>query len=234
MGKVELIISINVYQKPEYLQNQIDNINQFVKVNKVIILNCNEFMYNEIYNINIPNTIINPIPLNKTTNHGSLTQGIVSNMRLAFENYDFEYFLVLCSRDFFYNELKDVSELKKHDNFLGRPIEKRKDYETDVWWYPYFRKSTKFFKFIESKQLFFSHSAHEGLCLTKESCEYILEFMNSNREIELDLYSVNHPAEEFGLQTLAVNSKTGTFYYIGNGVEDMGSSPIKFTQKRAR
>jgi hypothetical protein len=232
--KFDLVISINVHEKPDYFLEQLQNINKFVNVNKKIILNCNDYMYNELLSKELENTIINPTTINKSTFHGSLTQGIISNMNYALNNFDFEYFLVMSSREFFYNSLTEISEIKKHENFLGAPIKKRKDYETNEWWYPSIRNETKLFKFLQNNEMYFSASAHEGMCFTEETCQYIINFMRSNPEIEIDTYEVNLCVEEFACQSMAVNSKTGTYYYLGNGCCGEPISPNKLTYKRHR
>ena len=55
-----------------------------------------------------------PESINKKTFHGSLTHGIVCNMSHALNNYQFDYFLVISSREFFYRTLNDTSEIEKH------------------------------------------------------------------------------------------------------------------------
>jgi hypothetical protein len=232
--KIDLIVSINVHEKPEYFQTQIININDHIKVEKKIILNVNEYMHNELIQKEFHDTIVNPTIINKRTYHGSLTHGIISNMKLALEQFDFEYFLVMSSREFFYNPLNDVNEIKNHEDFLGQPISKRKDYNTNEWVFPKFRRDTKFFKFIEKNEMYFSNSAHEGVCFTKETCEYIVSFMSENPEIETDTYTAENCLEEFVCQSLAINSKTGTFYYIGNGCCGEPINPNKLTLKKGR
>lgn len=235
--KFELIISINVHEKPDYLVNQINNINEFVSINKKIILNCNDYMYECLKDLNIANTIINPVPLNKKHRHGTLTQGIISNMRLAYDNFDFEYFLVMSSREFFYNHLNSVSEILNHDaNSIGYINTKRKDYESGDWAFWFLKETCKFFKYLKDNNMFFTYSAHEGVCFTKESCQYILNFVSQNPEITSFVFNEDFNYEEFYCQSLSVNSNTGTFYYIGNGccTEHYPVSPDKLTYKKRR
>ena len=112
--KTDIIISINVHEKPEYLLNQIENINKHVKLNKKIILNCNDYMLKEMSARNIPDVEVFPEAINKKPFHGSLTHGIVCNMSHAINNYEFDYFLVLSSREFFYKDLNDASEIERN------------------------------------------------------------------------------------------------------------------------
>ena len=112
--KYDIVISINVHENLEYLLEQIKNINKFVLLKKKIILNCNDFMLEHMKNISIPDVEVFPEPLNKKTFHGSLTHGIACNMSHALNNYEFDYFLVMSSRDVFYNVLGDTSQIENH------------------------------------------------------------------------------------------------------------------------
>ena len=115
--KYDIIISINVHEKPEYLLNQIKNIQEYVPLKKKIILNCNDYMLNEFKDRDIQDVEVYPKSLSKRTFHGSLTHGIVRNMSHAVNNYDFDYFLVMSSREFFYNNLNDVRKIE--DNIIN-------------------------------------------------------------------------------------------------------------------
>ena len=110
--KSDLVISINVHEKPKYLLNQVENINEYVSLSKKILLNCNEFMLEQMSDN--PDVNVFPEPLSKRPFHGSLTHGIACNMSYALENYDFEYFLVLSSREFFYRKLESTSQILEH------------------------------------------------------------------------------------------------------------------------
>jgi hypothetical protein len=44
----DIIISINVHHKPSFHFDQLNNIKAFVKLEYVVILNCNKYMYNEL------------------------------------------------------------------------------------------------------------------------------------------------------------------------------------------
>jgi hypothetical protein len=112
--KYDIIISINVHNNPEYLLKQIENINEFVPLKKRIILNCNDFMFDHMKNLSIPDVEIFPEPLNKKTFHGSLTHGVACNMSHALNTHEFDYFLVMSSRDVFYRVLDDTSQIEKH------------------------------------------------------------------------------------------------------------------------
>lgn len=114
--KYELVISINVFQKPTFLLKQLENIKNFIISNYCVILNCNEFMFNELKKFNFSeNIFIHPIPINKSRFHGSLINGIISNMKFALENFIFNQFIILSGRTLFYNQisLENLINLQK-------------------------------------------------------------------------------------------------------------------------
>jgi hypothetical protein len=250
----DIVVSINVHEKPEYLFNQLDNINQYIKFKKfIIILNCNDFMFNELsFKKNIllsKNAIVNPIPINKKTFTGSLTHGIVSNIKYALDNFDFRYFLILSSREFFTKVISIDNDIEKHKitqhyiiktgNITSNILYKLDDYNVNDWWWPKF-KNTKLFNYIKNNKLYFSLSPHESLCFKKTSCEYIVNFLNKNHDIEEDLYNFDGCVEEFSIQSICCNYEP--FYHIGNCIWNLSSWNInlrksddtKYTVKRSR
>lgn len=261
--KYEMIISINVHDNVEYLLKQIENINEFVSLRKRIILNCNDFMFECVKNISIPDVEVFPEPLNKKTFHGSLTHGIVCNMSHAINNYEFDYFLVMSSREFFYRFLTDTSKIENHiinkntcqvgsvdfrlPNFYreGNYCNTYGDHVSwlgatdnsdlvNMWWWPKF-SGTKLYNYIKNNNMSFAHSMHEGMCFRHDGCEYILDFFQQNEDIMYDLFEYDACVEEFALQSIASNYKG--FYYLGNGCDTKSLDEVditKFTYKRSR
>lgn len=228
--KYDIIISINVHNKPEYLLKQIENINEFVLLKKKIILNCNDFMFEYMKNVSIPDVEVFPEPLNKRTFHGSLTKGIVSNMKFSLDNYNFKYFLVMSSREFFYRILDNLDELTTniHNHTTS------KDYSVTNWSWPEFKR-TKLFQYLQKNNLTYSSSAHEGMCFTNDSCKYIINFLDNNLGIADDLFNFNWCVEEFAIQSICSNYSQ--YYYIGNGCETKSINQVdtnRYTHKRVR
>ena len=117
METTQIIFSINVHENIEFLIKQIKNINDFVSLDYIIILNANKLMYNKISNCKFINSqenniILYPKYLDKRRYHGSLTEGIYNNMKYALNNYNFKYFIVLSSRNLFYNHLNNTEKIK--------------------------------------------------------------------------------------------------------------------------
>jgi hypothetical protein len=229
-----IVISINVHEKPEYLFDQLDNINQYIKLKKfIIILNCNDFMFNELSlkkNILLSkNAIVNPIPINKRTHNGSLFKGIVSNMKYAVNHFDFDYFLIMSSREFFYKPLENYQDIESN-----KWSNKSNDYHRNDWFWPKNRK-TKLLEYIINNKLYFDGSPHEGICFNKNGCVIIIDFLNKHSIIENDLYNFTNPVEEYALQTICCNFES--FYYLGNGCYDTPlekTDKNKFTLKKPR
>ena len=86
----KIIISINVHENVNFLFKQLNNIEEYVKIPYAVILNCNNYMYenlkdnNEINKMN--NIFLNEKYFNKKRFHGSLTKGICYNMEYALKN----------------------------------------------------------------------------------------------------------------------------------------------------
>jgi hypothetical protein len=88
--KTTIVFSINVHENVKFLQKQIEDIEANVLLDFVVLINANEFMYNEIIN-NKPLMAkaakafieLYPEPINKIHNHGTLTKGIYLNMEYS-------------------------------------------------------------------------------------------------------------------------------------------------------
>lgn len=68
----------------------------------------NEIKYSELITEAIAaklNIVLYPWYVEKIHNHDTLTMGIYLNLEYAVNNYIFEYFIVLLSRNLFYNKL---------------------------------------------------------------------------------------------------------------------------------
>lgn len=221
MIETDIIFSINVHEKKNFLIKQLKNISEYVKLNYIIIINPNDYMYNELLNCEFiksqKNIIINPDYLNKKYAHGSLTKGIYLNMYYASINYNFKYFIILSSRNLFYNQLNNLENINIS---CSRPLNTSIKYENlkkNSWHWPSFTK-TELGNYVIKNNLLFSGSAHEGLTFNYDSCIKIINFLDNNNNIKENLFNWDKCVEEFALQTICVNF-SGEYYYIGNGVQ---------------
>lgn len=211
----DCIISINVHEKIPFLLKQLQNIKDNLSCKYAVILNCNEFMFNECNNNALPEDVyVHPVPLEKRTYHGSLTQGIYNNMTYAVENFTFDFFIVTSSRSMFDNNMKldDLKKLKTLHSVEKIPY--NEDHYKD-WWWPLF-STTLLFKYYKENNLGMRSCAHEGLMFTESGCKIIVSFLENHTEIKDDLFQCGACIEEFALQTIAVN-EGDTYFYIGNG-----------------
>lgn len=247
----DVIISINIHEKFDFLKKQLDNIRDNVKCNYAVILNCNQNMFNECNNnkdMLAENIYVHPETLEKRRMHGSLAHGIYNNMMYALDNFTFEYFIVSSSRNLFDNdmELKDLQKLVKPSKSMhidedahlddGKLFNEIKD----TWHWPSIRKSLLAKYYIDTNQKFYS-SAHEGLVITINGCRQIIFFLENNQEIKSDLFQFKSCIEEFALQTISMNMGEPV-YYIGNGCctegpidkNDPSSDILKFMYKIKR
>ena len=242
--KTDFIISINVHEKVNFLLKQIDNIKNYIS-NYYIILNCNQFMYDELKNIILPfNVIVNSEIIQKHRFHGTLTKGIYSNIMYADEKFEFLYFIVLSSRNLFYNKLNiDFLNLNYP---LGNDI--NKSYENvytkegpNIWHWPSFI-NTELANYYMSKNYNLYGSAHEGLVFHYNVIYNIINFLEKNIAIKNNLFNFTNCVEEFGLQTIAnneinSNNNYSGYIYIGHGSETsivIPTDPNLFVYKTIR
>ena len=239
----DLIISINIHEKKNFLLEQIKNIKYFTKSisNILIIYNCNEYMFNEICDVsdNKITIIRNPEIINKKRFHGSLTQGIFSNLKYVVKNnISFQYFLVMSSRNILINNIS-LDSIKENMIFTKNNIEnlnksQRKFYynrnydtyqicdgttpgpwigPTHYWFYNYIEYTSKLW-FKEFKQFdFIIGGKHEALCFPYKVIHNIYNYLNKNFLVEQDIYTTNHCAEEIAPQTLAYYCKEDGISY---------------------
>lgn len=214
----DIVFSINVHEKINFLIKQINNIETYVLLNFIIIINANNYMYNKISNSDFfktkNNIILNKNYLNKKRFHGSLTKGIFLNMDYSIKNYHFKYFIILSSRNLFYNYLNDknINNLVKINN---KYIYKHKELPKKTWHWHSFLK-TQLGKYIIENDLFFTFSAHEGLTFDNSACKNIISFLNNHENIRENLFNWKHCVEEFALQSICINL-SHDFYDIGTG-----------------
>jgi hypothetical protein len=206
MISVKKIISINIFEKPEFFKKQIENIKRFIKKDYLIIVNCNDYMFNELKKEKLNNVIINPNVINKKRYHGSLTQGIYSNMKYCINNnIQFSYFIILSSRVFFYNELNNLDDFYRNNKDEDDcRIKDKKEIDYNTWHWPAFKK-TLLFSYFKKNHNKIARSLHEGLVFNFNVCKNIIHYLESFPDIRKDLFNFNACVEEFALQTIGVN-----------------------------
>jgi hypothetical protein len=209
----DCIISINVHEKFNFLLKQLKNIKDNVKCKYAVILNCNDYMFDECNKNILPNNVyIHPTILNKKWSHGSLTNGIYNNITFAINHFTFKFFIVSSSRNMFINDLTldKLNIVKKHGTI---PEIKDKNYEE--WRWPSF-KTTKLGEYYLSRGKELYNSPHEGLMFTYNGAKTIVNFLENNPIIKDHLFNYEECVEEFSLQTILIN-EGDMFYDIGNG-----------------
>jgi hypothetical protein len=226
-----ITVSINVYKSIKTLQKQLETIKTHLQMPYVVILNCNKFMYDELKKTPLDENIhINPEIIEKKRYHGTLTKGIVSNMKYAFEHFTFTYFIILSGRTLFYRDIA----LQQFDEYFSKnkwssvkemELERKGTIALNGWHWPVFKK-TKLAQYYIERSYKLQSSPHEGLCFSKTVCKMLLEFLDKHIDIANDLFSQNDACvEEFSLQTIASNEYDKEtmeygFIYIGNGCDE--------------
>jgi len=211
---MDVVISVNVHEKVDFLYKQLENIKQYMKCSYVVVLNCNHYMYHELSSVTLPNVFINPVILTKRTFSGTLTHGIYSNMQYAMNRFAFKYFLVLSSRNVFYQPL--TLEILNKKQGIASCIEEIEhpvpNYTT--WWWPEMVK-TELAKYYFQRGKHLSKALHEGLVLHYFVCQNIIRFLESHPYIRLNLFMFPHCVEEFSFHTIAMNEVNPDNLYYG-------------------
>lgn len=245
------IISINVHEKPDFLLKQLDNIKNHINYSYAVVLNCNNHMYKLLKDIVLPfNIYINDNIIEKKRCTGTLAQGILSNIRYSIKNFNFDYFIILSSRTFFYNIIninnlisqqifcnEDIEEFKQ-TRAKSNDIEKLHTIYDMSYWKP-FHFTSKLVEYYYNNNGLIYGSPHEGLTFTSNVAFNIINFLDNHKDIEDDIYKLNSPAEEFALQTIAMNhinedNREYGFLDIGNGTDTQHVPPTvmnKYTYK---
>jgi len=206
---VDIIISINIYKSPNTLKLQLNNIKENVLNSYCVILNCNKYMFDYLSTIELPeNVFINPEIIEKKRFHGTLLQGIISNMHYVFNKFKFKYFLILSGRTIFYRNIntENLDILQKKFNNIDEINSIRNIDSSNLtdWMWPKFRATKLMQLYIKLKyQLMLSN--HEGLIFNYNVFENIINFLNKEIDIENDLINFEGCVEEFALQTIAHN-----------------------------
>lgn len=207
----DCIISINVHEKLDFLINQLNNIKMNTSLSYAVILNCNDYMFEECNKYNLDNNIyVNNVILNKKRFHGSLLNGIYNNIKYALANFEFKYFIVASSRSMFGNNLT-LEDLDR----ITQIKEQNQNNNYDEWHWPSFKNTLLAEYYLEQNKDLYK-SPHEGLLITKNGCYKIVNFLESHPDIKNDLFNFDGCVEEFGFQTILMNSDD-SFHYIGNG-----------------
>jgi hypothetical protein len=155
-------------------------------------------------------------------------------MRFANKLCIFNFFIILSSRTFFYNNLEvdnlNIKLFSETDNLIGDP-------PPDNWHWPIL-KETLLAKYYLNKKYKLYESEHEGLCLSYNVTQNILHFLANNLNIEFDLIKFPYCVEEFALQTIASNEINNNnlefgFTLLGHGTgNDCDTTiPNKYTHK---
>jgi len=185
-----VLVTINVHEKPEFLREQVRNIQEHLMCRWVLILNTNESMKADLKGTELE-AWCHPKPINKRRFHGSLLQGICANIKHSLDvSHDFDYVLVLSSRTFFRKHVTcydlevalDRSTCSVATNF-------------NEWHWPAFKETSV-------GKRFFPHlvgGAHEGLFFPKAACRSLCE-------LEPEIFDTNACVEEFVIQTICFNN----------------------------
>ena len=230
----KFIISINLHADGHFA-DQLENIQEYLKFDHEIILNCNNKMYELLRNAEPENVILNPNIIEKRRFHGSLFQGIFENMKLAYHTSEFDYFLVLSARSFFFRKL-DLNTIDTFYedskctaaygcDFIPR-TEKHKREWPAMMWKPF--SNSDFYSFLQKNKFKYQKGLHPGLLLTHENCELILSFFDQHKDLYESVINTQAPMEEIVIQSILLNWQG---FSTLMGVWPGGATPEKMRRK---
>ena len=124
----DILITINVHEKLDFVIEQLENIINFTNHLKVcIIYNCNKLMLDILNKYNFKSyknlkIIINPESIEKRRWHGTLLKGIIKNMEYVIDNkIQFKHFIVISSRNILHKKLL-LSTIEEKYKFYFKKI----------------------------------------------------------------------------------------------------------------
>mmetsp|Transcript_23303 Transcript_23303/g.66295 ORF Transcript_23303/g.66295 Transcript_23303/m.66295 type:complete len:342 (-) Transcript_23303:12-1037(-) len=228
-----ILVAVNVHEKPDVLMLQLANINAGLNnsFRPHVALSCNAMMHRNLSRAVLPPYAeLNPEVIEKQRFHGTLLQGIVSNLRFLAARHHFSHALVLSSRSRIEQEIT-LDDVQNSIDTCSRFFRER-CHDTRVCHmskcHSTYARNAKLWEGF-NHTLLAQHvsnntghnpqllgAPHESLLLESGTVRKILRFLDEHPEIEQDLYERRQAVEEFALHTLAA-FVGGGFGYMGAG-----------------
>ena len=199
-----ILLSINTYTN-KYTKKQIESINQFCMFDSITIVYNLDPKYDETDLIKFQNSfqnskikiIINPERIQKKRHHGSIVQGIFSNL-LHMSNQNFDYVMILSERCIFFDylTLDDMSILKslepthKHNHLTNKVNDTN---YPNIWHWKSFSNNNIYKKALDKGGVF--GGPHEAVTIDGYSYKKLINFIQTF-DIS-DIYLLNACVEEF-------------------------------------
>ena len=206
-----ILLSINTYTN-KYTKKQIESIDQFCMFDSITIVYNLDPKYDETDLIKFQNSfqnskikiIINPERIQKKRFHGSIVQGIFSNL-LHMSNENFDYVMILSERCIFFDylTLDDMSILKPLEpthkfNHLANKVNNTNylfqlPSDPNIWHWKSFSNNNICKKALDKGGVF--GGPHEALTIDGYSYKKLINFIQTF-DIS-NIYLLNACAEEF-------------------------------------
>ena len=200
---MDIVYSLLAHEDPESLIDFLNNIMYFNRGLKVsIIIHTNDFMYENLKNLDLKCVFLNPSHFNKKLVHISLFKGHIENFLLTRDlNIDFKYFIPVASNCYFHKELKleYIETLLEKSDVAVRGT----NYNNGWNWWPSIFKNQKLMNifFNEEKCIDLFINQHEGQIHTYESISYISDVVKKYKIFEI-IEIEDTVFEEFMFSTL--------------------------------
>tara|TARA_B100001059_G_scaffold234325_1_gene276578 strand:+ start:3931 stop:4737 length:807 start_codon:yes stop_codon:yes gene_type:complete len=227
ISQARLIVSINVFQNIDFMRDQLRNIDTYLDSTLTWrpVLNCSAAFLEELKGTDIFQ-YCNPVTIDKQRFHGSILNGIVSNMRYAMDNDDgvvFEWFLVMSARTRFAHLLSEQNMYHTLQQYPKQP--------SCLWQNGWATRDLKSWHWPRFTCTAISHSIdkrhhvggmHEGLLLTRAACNHIIQRM----DLHGDAYDEDCPMEEWVLQSLSTECGE-PFLQLAFRYDWFGKAPLR-------
>lgn len=199
---MRMVVSIPVHEKPEVINDQIENINKNLH-DVAIVLHISKGFYDKYDEDKIKkcsNLFINPQHL--VTNWGGIFKTHLSNFMFAKENVKFDYFLLQASNDMFVKKGLEEYVIKYDAGFNRRFV-----YKNSMWWPAACALNDEYLNKVRSINGItrIVASQIEGSFYKEEIFSYIVDVLKSAGLDDELFLSPKYPREEVYFSTIASN-----------------------------
>lgn len=196
---MKIVFSIPIHEYPEVAMNQAENIKKFVPDAQIIFHICREF-YNNFSDLILKNlSFVHINPEHMDTSWGNIIHAHLSNFKFAYENLDFDYFVLQSSNDMYVR--KGIENyISKYDAGFNHRIVK----ENSLWW-----PANKAVKDIYLKNIMESCELNEIFASQVEGTFYKKDYFKTIYNVISEKYEkseseLNYTREEIYFSTIAV------------------------------
>jgi hypothetical protein len=174
--------------------------------------------------------VINPVIFFKQRFHGTVTKGIMENLKYVLDmDYKFRYFVVLSSKNMFNKcippaTIDELINKNEKEYSAVAPVFKDKEF---IWhWGRFYKYSHLFIEHCRNNNWMLNPADHEGLVFPYDTCVLIRQFWKDHKDIYDNACSALTCVEEYIPFTLAYNINKGRGACIGSSAYGLKSGML--------